>query len=112
MKDSTHYAIKKWFLIGVGVRAVLAVVVFLMALRNFEALMLYLADLPTMLFLALAEMALPDSLFKVLAGGDPFYIPMNLAGCLLWGGIFTLIPFTRSLLFRLRRNHQTANTNP
>jgi hypothetical protein len=37
-------------------------------------------------------------LFRVLAGGDPFYVPMNLVGCLLWGGIFTLIPFTRNLI--------------
>jgi hypothetical protein len=36
-----------------------------------------------MLFLALAEMTLPDSFFRALAGGDPFYIPINLVGCLL-----------------------------
>ena len=88
---------KKWFLIGFAVRAILAVVVLLMSLQNFEAALLYLADVPTMLFLALAEMTLPHSLFRVLSGGDPFYIPMNLAGCLLWGGMFTLIPFTRKL---------------
>jgi hypothetical protein len=98
---------KKWFLIGFGVRAVFAVVVFLMALRNFEALLLYLADVPTILFLALAEMTLPRSMFTALAGGDPFYIPMNVVGCLLWGAIFILIPLTRNLIFRLR-----TDTNP
>ena len=89
---------KRWFLIGFAVRAILAVVVLLMAIRNFEAALLYLADVPTMLFLALAEMTLPHSVFSVLVGGDPFYVPMNLVGCLLWGGIFTLIPFTRNLI--------------
>jgi hypothetical protein len=89
---------KKWFLIGFAVRAISAIVVLLMALRNFEATLFYLADLPTMLFLAAAEMTLPHSLFSMLAGGDPFYIPMNLIGCLLWGGIFTLVPFTRNLI--------------
>lgn len=107
--NNTPYSIKKWFLIGFGVRTTLAVLVFLMALRNFEAGLLYLADVPTMLFLGLAEVTLPQSLFRLLVGGDPFYIPMNLAGGLLWGGIFTLIPVTRNLVFRFRRNHQTVN---
>ena len=87
-------------------------VVLLIGLWSFEALMLYLADLPTMLFLALAEMTFPRSVFMSVEGGDPFYVPMNLIGCVLWGGIFTLIPFTRNLTFRLRRRHQTANSNP
>jgi hypothetical protein len=107
--NNTHDSIKKWFLIGLGVRAILAVLVFLMALRNFEAGLLYLADVATMLFLGLAEVTLPQSVFRILVGGDPFYIPMNLVGCLLWGGIFTLIPLTRNLVFRFRRNHQTVN---
>lgn len=86
-----------------------AVVVFLMMIRNFEAGMLYLADLPTMALIALAQMTLPDSLFKALVEGDPFYLPFNLLGCLTWGGIFTLIPITRNLVVRLRRKHQTVN---
>ncbi len=101
-----NYSVKKWFWIGFGIRAIFAVVVFLMALKNFESLMLYFLDVPTMLVLALAETILPRSLFGALAGGDPLYIPMNLLGCLLWGGAFTLIPLTRNFVFRLRRNQQ------
>ena len=70
---------KKWFLIGFAVRAILAVVVLLMALRNFEAGMLFLADLPAMLFLAAAEMTLPHAVALPLkskfALGDSQYRP-------------------------------------
>lgn len=104
-----NYSVKKWFWIGFGIRAVLAVVVFLMMIRTFEAGMLYLADLPTMAVVLLAQMTLPDSWFKALVEGDPFYLPFNLLGCLLWGGIFTLVPITRNFIFRFRRKHQTVN---
>lgn len=106
LEISKRYTLLKWFLIGFGIRAFLAVVVTLIALRNFEAGMLYLADPPTILFLTLAEEFLPTSLFTMLVGSDPFYIPMNLLGCLLWGGIFMLIPLTRNLVFRLGRRIQ------
>lgn len=79
-----------------------------MALTTFEAVMLYLVDLPTVLVLGLSEKFLPHSLFRILTGGDPFYIPMNLVGSLLWGGIFTLVPLTRNTVLRLRRNEATS----
>ena len=95
----------KWFLIGFGVRLALALAVTLLAVWSFEAAMWYFADLPTLLFLALAEQILPKALFAKLVGGDPFYIPMNVVASLLWGGIFTLIPLTRKMLFRLRGSY-------
>ena len=101
---------RKWFLIGFGTRMLLAVVITLMALFNFEAGMWYLADAPTILFLTLAEEFLPTSVFGILAGGDPFYIPMNLIGSALWGGIFMLFPLARNLVFRLR--HRNSRETP
>lgn len=98
---------RKWFLLGFGIRAILAVVVTLIALSNFEAVMWYLADLPTILIIDLSEKLLPHSLFRILTGGEPFYVPMNLVGSLLWGGIFTLVPLTRNTVLRLRRNEAT-----
>ena len=83
---------------------ILALIVLLMAaLTGFEALLLYLADLPTILFLDLAEMVLPQSLYMALVSGDPFYLPMNFIGSLLWGAIFMLIPLARNMVFRLCR---------
>lgn len=107
-KSSAPYSIRKWFLLGFGVRVIFAVVVTLIALTNFEATMLYLADLPTFLIIILAEEFLPDSLFRILVGGDPFYIPMNLVGGLLWGGIFMLVPLTRNAVLRSKRRVTTA----
>jgi hypothetical protein len=99
----------KWFLLGFGTRAILAVVLSLIVRRNFEVSFLYLADLPTMMFFALAEGSLPDSWFRMLLGSDPYYLSMNLIGSLLWGGSFMLIPLTRNMLCRLRRNNQNLN---
>ena len=82
----------------------LALVVLLLAfLSGFEALLLYLADLPTMMFLDLAEMVLPQSVHMALVSGDPFYLPMNFIASLLWGGIFVLIPLLGKMVLRLRR---------
>ena len=81
----------KWFLIGFGIRILLGLIVTVLALINFEAGMWYLADLPTLLVITLAEEVLPASLFRILGGGDPFYIPLNLLGSFLWGGIFMLL---------------------
>jgi hypothetical protein len=88
MKANRHPNLVKWFLIGFGIRLTLAVVVTLMMLRDWEAGMVFLGDLPTMLFLFWAESFLPASLSHALA----LYIPMSLIGGLLWGGIFMLIP--------------------
>ena len=103
-----RYTMRQWFLIGFGVRAALAIVVTLMGLWSFEAVMMYLADLPTFLLLTLAEAFLPSSWFTVLVGGDPLYLPMNLLGCLLWGAIFMLIPLTGKLVLLLKRRKQTS----
>ena len=113
MKSNTRYSFRKWFLIGFGLRITFAIVVTLMSLVNFESAMLYFTDLPTILLLTLAEDFLPSSWFTMLVGSDPLYLPMNLAGCLLWGGIFMLIPLARNLVFRLRHKNQTLNSpNP
>jgi hypothetical protein len=103
MKDSTRSTILRWFLLGFAIRAAFAVVLSLIAVGNFEALFLYFADLPTMLFLALAEASLPGSWFRFLVGSDPFYLSMNLIGCLLWGGIFVLISPTRNIVIGSKR---------
>lgn len=109
MKSSSPYSIRKWFLLGVGVRLLFAVLVLiLMALTTFEAVMFYLVDLPTVLVLGLSEQFLPHSLFRILTGGDPFYIPMNLVASLLWGGVFTLVPLTRNAVLRSKRRVTTA----
>ena len=109
MKSITQYSIRKWFLLGFGVRIIFAVFVLIcMALTTFEAVMLYFFDLPTILIIALSEKLLPHSLFRILTGGDPFYIPMNLLGSLLWGGIFTLVPLARNAVLRSKRKVTTA----
>lgn len=103
-----HNTFSKWFLIGLGIRAALALVISVFVVWNFETAMVYFADLPTLLFLTLAEEALPGSWFKMLVGKHPFYIPMNVAACLLWGGLFMLIPLTRKLLFLVRGRNRSA----
>jgi len=100
MKASRHPALVKWFLIGFGIRASLTIAITLWALVNFEAVMVYLADLPTMLFLDLLENSSP-SLSLALTGSHPFYVPMNLVGSFLWGGIFLLIPLAHKTVSRL-----------
>ena len=106
-RNSIHYTLLKWFLIGFGIRAALALVMTVFAIINFETAMWYFADLPTMLFLLLAEESLPASLFTKLMGRHPYYISMNFAACLLWGAIAMLIPLIRNMVFRLRRNQES-----
>jgi hypothetical protein len=101
----------KWFLLGFGIRAILAVALTFFVIWNFEVAMLYFADPPTILFLTLAEKSLPQSWFVILAGKHPYYITMNLVGCLLWGGIFMLIPLTGNLVSQLRRRYQTESNS-
>ena len=101
-QSSTPYL--KWFLIGFGIRATLAVVLTLIVILNFEVAMWYLADLPTTLFLTLAEELLPSSMFAMLVGKHPYYVPMHLLGSLLWGGTFMVLPLARNLVFRLGRH--------
>lgn len=92
----------KWFLIGFGIRTILALVVFFLALMlGFETFLLYFADVPTTMLLELAEMVLPQSIQMALVSGHPFYLPMNFIAGLLWGGIFMLIPLAGKMGLRL-----------
>ena len=87
----------RWFLIGVLVRVAFAIVITLLALRNFESLMLYFADLPTFLCFELIE-GISPSVAKLVAGNDPFYIPLNILGALIWGFLFMLAALAFSLI--------------
>lgn len=109
MKANRRRTMVKWFLIGFGVRAFLAVVLTLWQLIDWEAVMLYLADLPTMLFFDGLDVFFPDSVSRALEGSHPFYIPMNVIGSFLWGGIFMLVPLVYKLACWLRRP-RPANT--
>jgi hypothetical protein len=95
--------IGRWFVIGFLVRTALAIVVTLLAVWNWEAGMLYLADLPTIFCFDLIERMLPASVAKLLAGSHPFYIPLNILGSLIWGFLFMLAALAFSLI-RSRRN--------
>jgi len=89
----------RWFLIGFLVRAALAILItLLMVVRSFESGMWYLADLPTILCYELIEMMLPLSVAKQLAGKDPFYVPLNILGALIWGFLFMLAALAFSLI--------------
>src|SRR6185295_5220019 len=102
MKNSTRYTMSKWFCLGFGIRTILALIVLLMVFASgFEASLVYLADLPTMMFLDLIEVGLPQSVFMALVSGHPFYLPMNLIAGLLWGGIFMLCPLVVKMVLRL-----------
>ena len=67
---------------------------------GFEAVMLYLADIPTIWCFDLMEMMLSSSVAKQLAGSHPFYIPLNILGSLIWGFLFMLAFLTFSLIKR------------
>jgi hypothetical protein len=87
----------RWFLIGFLARAALAIVITLLMVRSFESAMLYLADFPTILCFALVERLSP-SVARQLAGNDPFYIPFNILGALIWGFLFMLVALAFSLI--------------
>ena len=87
----------RWFMVGFLVRAALAIVITLMMVVNFEAGMWYLADLPTIGCLALVESMISPSVARQLAGNDPFYIPLNILGALIWGFLFMLAALAFSL---------------
>ena len=88
----------RWFLIGFLVRLALAIVITLLMAWNWEAVMLYLADFPTILCLDLVESVLPSSVAKQLSGNHPFYVPMNILGALIWGFLFMLASLAFSLI--------------
>lgn len=87
----------RWFLIGFLVRVALAIVITLLMLVNWESGMLYLADVPTLFCFELMEMFSPH-VAKLVAGKDPFYIPLNIMGALIWGFLFMLAALTFSLI--------------
>ena len=91
MKANSHPILVKWFLIGFGIRAGLAVVVTFWMLWEWESVYLYLADPATILLFALLDF-FPDWLAHAFEGSHPLYIQMNIIASFLWGGIFVLIP--------------------
>jgi hypothetical protein len=83
--------IVKWFVIGLTVRLGLAGIVTLLMRNDLEASMLYLADIPTIFCLEVAERLVSRNFAVRLSGGHPYYIPMNLLGGALWGFLFVLV---------------------
>ena len=87
-----------WFLIGFVVRVALAVIIALLMTRDFEAGMLYLADLPTIGCLEMVERLFSSNMAKHLSGNHPYYVPFNLLGSFIWGLLFMLAAFSVSLI--------------
>ena len=94
--------VAKWFAIGLAVRSALGVIVFLMMwLVNWESVMLYLFDVPTLFFASLLAHVFPA--MDVIDSGDPFYLPMNLFGGFVWGTMFALGALLFSAIVTARR---------
>ena len=89
----------RWFVIGFVVRVILAFLVTLLMFVNWEAGMWYLVDLPTLFLFEVTESVSP-SVAKQLIRNDPFYIPLNIFGALIWGFLFMLA----ALAFRWIKN--------
>jgi uncharacterized integral membrane protein len=95
----------KWFAIGFAVRLVLAVIVFLLALNNWEAVMLNLADLPTMGGIWLLEQG--PGVGDI--GGGRFYLTFNLFAATVWGLMFALFAsIVNAVRSRRRMRHSVA----
>jgi hypothetical protein len=99
----------KWFAIGVVVRMALALTVTLLMAVDWEAGMIYLADLPTMLSLDLLESISP-SMTHLLSGGHPFYVLMNILGSCIWGLLFMLAACFFSWIKGRRQVHSRATS--
>ncbi len=97
----------EWLLIGFVVRMALAIVITLLQTRDFEAVMLYLLDLPTIGCLAIVERFFPSSVVKQLSGNHPYYVPLNILGSFIWGLLFALAAFTINWL-RARKHFDTS----
>jgi hypothetical protein len=94
--------VAKWFAIGLAVRSALAVVILVMMwLVNWESVMLYLLDVPTLFFVSLLEHVFPA--LDALGSGDPYYLPMNLFGGFVWGTMFALGALLFSAIVTARR---------
>jgi hypothetical protein len=91
-----------WFAIGLAIRLALGIVVFLMMwLINWESAMLYLLDVPTLFCASLLDHIFPAS--SAIGSGDPYYIPMNLFGGIVWGALFALGALLFSAVIPARR---------
>jgi hypothetical protein len=93
----------EWFLIGFVVRFAFAVVITLLMARDFEAVMLYLVDLPTIWCLDIVERLFSSVVAKQLSGNHPYYVTFNILGSFMWGFLFALASFAISSL-RARRH--------
>jgi hypothetical protein len=94
--------VAKWFAIGLAVRLGLGIVVFLMiAFVNWESAMLYLLDVPTLFIASLLDHLFPATI--AIGSGDPFYVPMNLFGGIVWGALFALAALLFSAVIPARR---------
>ena len=92
----------KWFAIGLVIRLALGIVVFLMALfGNWESVMLYLFDVPTLFCAALLDHLFPVT--NTISSDDLYYIPINLFGGVVWGALFALAALLFSPLLTARR---------
>jgi len=92
----------RWFAIGLAVRLALGIVVFLMALfGNWESVMLYLLDVPTLFCAALLDHLFPVT--NTIGSDDLYYIPINLFGGIVWGGLFGLTALLLSAVIPARR---------
>jgi hypothetical protein len=100
----------KWFLIGFVSRLVLAVLITLLIRYDVEASMLYFADLPLFIIVALLERIVSTNTINTLTGSHPYYIPMNLFASVLWGSLFTLVPIASKVISWLRRSSKPMTT--
>ena len=91
----------KWFAIGLAVRLALGVAVFLMMFVNWESAMLYLLDAPTLFCASILDHLFPAT--NAIGSGDPYYIPMNLFGGIVWGALFAIGALLFSAIIPARR---------
>jgi len=94
--------VAKWFAIGLAVRSALGIFIFLMVLFvNWESAMLYLLDVPTLFIASLIDRVFP--IMNEIGSGDPYYLPINLFGCFVWGALFALGALLFSAVIPARR---------
>lgn len=93
--------VAKWFAIGVAIRLALGIIVFLMALFNWEAVMWYVLDVPTLFCALLLDHLFPVT--KTITSDDLYYIPINVFGGIVWGVLFALGALLLSAVIPARR---------
>lgn len=92
----------RWFAIGLAVRLILGVVVFLMIwLVNWESAMLYLLDAPTLFVASLLEHLFP--IMNEIGSGHPYFLSINLFGGIVWGALFAFGALLLSAVIPARR---------